>query len=126
MVQLPYLQSFDDVNKRVSRLAANIPFIKANLTPLSFTHVPMSTYTEALLGVYELNKIDLLKEVFCLMFMVWLATVPGSLAKKRKHKYAKAISVCGLCGLIFWPAWLAALIWAFATPEPQNVNARPG
>ena len=29
MVQLPYLQPFDDVNKRVSRLAANIPFIKA-------------------------------------------------------------------------------------------------
>jgi Fic family protein len=25
MVQLPYLQPFDDVNKRVSRLAANIP-----------------------------------------------------------------------------------------------------
>ena len=64
MVQLPYLQSFDDVNKRVSRLAANIPFIKANLTPLSFTDVPTSTYTEAVLGVYELNEIDLLKEVF--------------------------------------------------------------
>jgi hypothetical protein len=26
MVQLPYLQPFDDVNKRVSRLSANIPF----------------------------------------------------------------------------------------------------
>src|SRR6202034_4835816 len=37
MVQLPYLQPFDDVNKRVSRLAANIPFIKGNLSPLSFT-----------------------------------------------------------------------------------------
>ena len=36
MVQLPYLQPFDDVNKRVSRLAANIPFIKGNLSPLSF------------------------------------------------------------------------------------------
>nr|WP_231708541.1 Fic family protein [Sphingomonas populi] len=33
MVQLPYLQPFDDVNKRVSRLAANIPLIKANLAP---------------------------------------------------------------------------------------------
>jgi DNA-binding transcriptional ArsR family regulator len=64
MVQLPYLQPFDDVNKRVSRLAANIPFIKANLSPLSFTGVPRSTYTEAILGVYELNKVDLLKDVF--------------------------------------------------------------
>jgi Protein of unknown function (DUF1488)/Fic/DOC family len=64
MVQLPYLQPFDDVNKRVSRLAANIPFIKGNLSPLSFTDVPRSTYTEAVLGVYELNKVDLLKDVF--------------------------------------------------------------
>jgi hypothetical protein len=64
MVQLPYLQPFDDVNKRVSRLAANIPFVKNNLIPLSFTDVPRSTYTDAMLGVYELNKIDLLKDVF--------------------------------------------------------------
>jgi Fic family protein len=64
MVQLPYLQPFDDVNKRVSRLAANIPFIKGNLSPLSFTGVPRSTYTDAILGVYELNKVDLLKDVF--------------------------------------------------------------
>jgi hypothetical protein len=64
MVQLPYLQPFDDVNKRVSRLAANIPFIKHNLSPLSFTDVSRSLYTQAILGVYELNKIDLLKDVF--------------------------------------------------------------
>lgn len=64
MAQLPYLQPFDDVNKRVSRLAANIPFIKQNLSPLSFTAVPRSSYTDAMLGVYELNKVDLLKDVF--------------------------------------------------------------
>jgi len=64
MVQLPYLQPFDDVNKRVSRLAANIPLIKHNLSPLSFTDVPRQAYTDAMLGVYELNKPDLLKEVF--------------------------------------------------------------
>ena len=52
------------MNKRVSRLAANIPLIKRNLTPLSFADVPRQTYTEAVLGVYELNKIDLLKDVF--------------------------------------------------------------
>ena len=64
MVQLPYLQPFDDVNKRVSRLSANIPFIKRNLSPLSFIDVPRTLYTEALLGVYELNKVDLLRDVF--------------------------------------------------------------
>ncbi len=55
---------FDDVNKRVSRLAANIPFIQRNLSPLSFADVPRTLYTDALLGIYELNQIDLLKDVF--------------------------------------------------------------
>jgi Fic family protein len=64
MVQLPYLQPFDDVNKRVSRMAANIPFIKANLSPLSFTDLPRELYAHAILGVYELNRVDLLRDVF--------------------------------------------------------------
>jgi len=64
MVQAPYLQPFDDVNKRVARLGANIPLIKANLTPLTFMDVNTKTYTEAMLGVYELNKTDLIKDVF--------------------------------------------------------------
>ncbi len=64
MVQLPYLQPFDDVNKRVSRLAANIPLIRANLSPLSFEEVPRELYTEAILGVYELKRIELLRDLF--------------------------------------------------------------
>jgi hypothetical protein len=64
MVQLPYLQPFDDVNKRVSRLSANIPFIKRNLSPLSFIDVPRTLYTDAVLVVYELNQVDLLRDVF--------------------------------------------------------------
>jgi hypothetical protein len=58
------LQPFDDVNKRVSRLSANIPLIRANLSPMSFEGVPRGTYTDAVLGVYELNKAALLKDVF--------------------------------------------------------------
>lgn len=64
LVQLPYLQAFDDVNKRVSRLAANIPLIKHNLVPLSFTDIPKDTYTDAILAVYELNRVEPLKDVF--------------------------------------------------------------
>ena len=64
LVQLPYLQPFDDVNKRVSRLAANIPLIKANLSPLSFEDVSRELYTEAVLGVYELQRVELLRDVF--------------------------------------------------------------
>jgi len=64
MVQLPYLQPFEDVNKRVSRLGANMPLIKHNLCPLSFVDVPERAYIEGTLGVYERNQIDLLRDVF--------------------------------------------------------------
>ena len=64
MVHLPYLQPFEDVNKRVSRLAANIPLIRHNLCPLSFVDVDQQTYIHAVLGVYELNRVELLRDVF--------------------------------------------------------------
>lgn len=64
MVQLPYLQPFDDVNKRVSRLSANIPLIKGNLSPLSFMDVPEKAYVDGMLGVYELNRVELLRDVY--------------------------------------------------------------
>ena len=64
MVHLPYLQPFEDVNKRVSRLAANIPFVRHNLCPPSFIDVPQLAYVDAVIGVYELNRIALLRDVF--------------------------------------------------------------
>ena len=64
MVHLPYLQPFIDVNKRTSRLAANIPLIRANLCPLSFVDVPESAYAEGVLGVYERTDVALLRDVF--------------------------------------------------------------
>lgn len=65
MVQLPYLQPFEDVNKRVSRLAANLPLVRDNLCPLSFIDVPERDYIDGILGVYELNRVELLRDVFC-------------------------------------------------------------
>lgn len=64
MVHIPYLQPFVDVNKRVSRLGANIPLIRDNLCPLSFIDVPERTYVEGTLGVYELQRVELLRDVF--------------------------------------------------------------
>ena len=64
MVHLPYLQPFEDVNKRTSRLAANIPLIRHNLCPLSFIDVPQQAHNDAMMGVYELNRIELLRDVF--------------------------------------------------------------
>jgi hypothetical protein len=64
MVHLPYLQPFEDVNKRVSRLGANIPLLKHNLCPLTFIDVPDRAYIDATLGIYELNRVELLRDLF--------------------------------------------------------------
>jgi Fic family protein len=64
MVHLPYLQPFADINKRTSRLAANLPLFRANLCPLTFLDVPEQAYSRAILGVYEMTRVELLRDLF--------------------------------------------------------------
>ena len=64
MVQLPYLQPFADINKRTSRLAANLPLFRANLCPLTFLDVPEQAYSRATLGVYEMTRVELLRDLY--------------------------------------------------------------
>lgn len=64
MVHLPYLQPFADINKRTSRLAANLSLFRANLCPLTFIDVPEEAYSRAVLGVYELTRVELLRDLY--------------------------------------------------------------
>lgn len=64
LVHFSYLQAFEDVNKRTSRLSCNIPFIKSNLCPLSFIDVALYDYTAALLAIYEKNDVEPMLELF--------------------------------------------------------------
>jgi fido (protein-threonine AMPylation protein) len=64
MVHIPYLQPFADVNKRTSRLAANLPLLQHNLCPLTFLGVPEAAYSQAILGVYEMTRVELLRDMF--------------------------------------------------------------
>lgn len=64
LVHLPYLQPFIDGNKRTARLAANLPFVIHNLVPLSFVDVPLDVFQRAYLALYELNRLEPLREVF--------------------------------------------------------------
>jgi hypothetical protein len=64
MAFMPYLQPFQDGNKRTSRLAMNIPLIKASLAPFSFTTVDKMEYMFALLAFYERGRIDFLAQVY--------------------------------------------------------------
>lgn len=64
LVQLSYMQAFEDVNKRTARLVANVPLIKKNLRPLSFTDVDQEAYIKSLLGVYEKNDVCLFRDLY--------------------------------------------------------------
>ncbi len=63
-VHLAYLQPFVDGNKRTSRLAANMPLMLANCSPLSFIDVGQSDYALAMLGVYERLDTTVAVELF--------------------------------------------------------------
>lgn len=101
MVHVPYLQPFEDVNKRVSRLAANIPLIRNNLCPLSFVDVPERAYVEGTLAVYEHGRVDLLRDVFvwayersCDQFRAVAGTLPepDPFRLKYRSELAEAVS----------------------------------
>ncbi len=64
IVHLSYLQAFEDVNKRTARLVANVPLVRENLRPLSFTEVDPAAYVKALLVVYEKTDISLIRDLY--------------------------------------------------------------
>lgn len=64
LAHIPYLQAFEDVNKRTSRIASNIPLLKADLAPMSFLTMNDTDYIDSMIGVYELNNVALLREVY--------------------------------------------------------------
>nr|WKF58023.1 hypothetical protein HUO10_002519 [Paraburkholderia busanensis] len=63
-VNLAYLQPFEDGNKRTSRLAANIPLMLYNCSPLSFLDVDPHDYAQAMLGVYEFLNVSRAVDLF--------------------------------------------------------------
>ena len=109
MVQLPYLQPFADVNKRVSRLGANIPLIRNNLCPLSFIDVPEQAYVEGTLGVYEFNQVDLLRDLFvwayersCQRYLAITQTMaePDPLRIRYREALIKAVQIIVQGGMV--------------------------
>jgi len=41
-------------------------------------------------------------------------TYPGKIAKARNHPQTEAIEVTSLLGLLIFPLWMAALVWAYS------------
>ena len=63
-VNLASLQPFEDGNKRVSRLAANLPLMLYNQAPLSFLDVDREDYALAMMGVYESCDVSMAVDLF--------------------------------------------------------------
>jgi hypothetical protein len=77
-------------------------------------------------------------KIFCLCLIVFSVVVivvgiikvhelPGNIAQSRGHPQADAIRICALLGLIIFPFWMFALLWAYMKPvfEPIPLEAGP-
>jgi Protein of unknown function (DUF3302) len=60
------------------------------------------------------------------VFMVWLAGLPGRIARARKHPDAEAVNLLGWAGLLptIYP-WVQAFIWAFKPTEVVDIRRFP-
>jgi hypothetical protein len=52
--------------------------------------------------------------IVIILGIVKLHTYPGKIAAKRKHPQKDAIEVTSLLGLLVFPLWMFALIWAYS------------
>jgi len=68
----------------------------------------------------KLSIASLFLILFAVIIIVWgiavVHTLPGRIAKKRHHSQAKAIEITAYLGLLVFPLWMAALIWAYLVP----------
>nr|WP_240906045.1 DUF3302 domain-containing protein [Thiorhodococcus mannitoliphagus] len=54
--------------------------------------------------------------IIIVLFIIFVHTMPGKIARKRGNAQAEAIEILSLLGLIIFPLWMAALVWAFVQP----------
>lgn len=64
--------------------------------------------------------------------IIKIHTYPGVVARERKHPQVDAIEVTSLLGLIMFPLWMGALVWAYSGAvlgkmyEQQTLADEPG
>lgn len=58
-----------------------------------------------------------------LVFLIGCA--PGHITRARRHESADAVSLCGWIGLIIWPCWIVAIIWAHTGPDRSRQTSKP-
>jgi hypothetical protein len=59
------------------------------------------------------------------VFIIWLAGLPGRIAIARKHPDADAVRVMGWAGLLAVVPWIQAFIWAFKPTDIIDIRRFP-
>lgn len=54
--------------------------------------------------------------IVIILFIIFVHTMPGKIARKRGNAQAEAIEILSLMGLLIFPLWMAALVWAYLKP----------
>ena len=54
--------------------------------------------------------------IVIILFIIFVHTMPGKIARKRGNPQAEAIEILSLMGLLIFPLWMAALVWAYLKP----------
>jgi len=60
-----------------------------------------------------------------LIFLVWLAGLPGRIAIARKHPDAEAVMIMGYAGFLVAVPWIQAFIWAFKPTDIVDIRRFP-
>ncbi len=59
------------------------------------------------------------------IFLVWLAGLPGRIAIARKHPDAEAVQVMGYAGFLAVVPWIQAFIWSFKPTDIVDIRRTP-
>ncbi len=90
LIGLSYVQAFADGNKRMGRLSANLPLMKAGLPPLSFMSIDRRSYISGLLAFYELGETELFAEAVTSSYE---ATTPHYAAAVATQRIPRTVEI---------------------------------
>jgi hypothetical protein len=62
--------------------------------------------------------------VVIVLGIIKIHTYPGKIAKARNHPQTEAIEVTSLLGLLIFPLWMAALVWAYSGAVVGNLYVK--
>ena len=54
--------------------------------------------------------------IIIILFIIFVHTMPGKIARRRGNPQAEAIDILSLLGLLIFPLWMAALVWSYIRP----------